>query len=131
MKSESLLYRIVHVSWVQNGRFTSQIFQPTGNNPPSLHVYHGGLITPEEAWLRFTGSSSDFRGFVGVVGVSIAECQTLQLLVNLGTDLGLEQATIEFAGMSRSQIRRTAVILREMGASRGWLFRPKRRHITA
>ena len=124
MNPEDLLYRMVHFSWVQNGRFTSQIFQPPRQNPPLLPVYYGGRITPEDAWQRFTAASPRSNQSVGVVGVSVAECQSLQLHVNLEMSLGPELATIEFTGMSRSQIRRTAVILKELARARGWLFRP-------
>ena len=124
MSPETLLFRLVHVSCVQGNAITSQVFQPVPMGEGLLSVYHGGSWSPEDAWNRFTGLLLGENKFVGVVGVTVAECQVLDLPVVPMPDAISGHAAIDFSGLSRNQIRRKSISLREFAVARGWLFRP-------
>ena len=124
MSPETLLFRIVHVSWVQGDAITSQVFQPAPTGEGFLSVYYGGSWSPEDAWNRFTSLLLGAHHFVGVVGVTVAECQVLDLPVKPMPDALDEHAVIDFSGLNRNQVRRKSIILREFAVARGWLFRP-------
>jgi hypothetical protein len=55
MTGATFLLRQVHPSFVQAGRVTSQAFRPTPKDRSLLSVYDGDQITPEAAWIHFTG----------------------------------------------------------------------------
>ena len=124
MNPDTLLFRMVHLSCVQGNTITSQVFQPAPMGTGVLSVYYGGSWSPEDAWNRFTGLLQGTHQFVGVVGVTVAECQVLELPVTLVPDALSEHAVIDFSGLSRNQIRRKSISLREFAVARGWLFRP-------
>ena len=46
MTPETLLHRMVHPTWLQNGLPTSQTFRPTPKDAGRLSVYDGSQIPP-------------------------------------------------------------------------------------
>ena len=122
MQGNTLLYRQVNPRWLQKGQVTSQAFKPTKKDERLLSVYDGDQITPENAWLHFTrnvGSKS-----AGVVGVSVAERNQLELPVRPDPNLFPEHAVIDFTGLSRGAMERKADALKIFAITRGWLYRP-------
>ena len=70
-QGEELLYRLVHPSFVHDGRVTSQALRPTPKDDDLLSVDRSSLSTPEASWGRFIESGYEA---VGVVAVSVDEC---------------------------------------------------------
>ena len=122
MNESTLLYRQVNPNWVFNGKASSQTFMPTRKDQGLLSVYDGDKITPEVSWRHF----NDTLGFdsIGVLGVSVAECQGLQLPVRPAPNLFLEHTVIDFNGLSRRVRERKADTLKMVANARDWLFRP-------
>ncbi len=123
MNPETLLYRMVHPSWIQEGSFTSQVFRPTPKDNGRLSVYDGSQITPEAALHHFTNRALGSQEAAGVVAVTVDECQTAGIAVIFDGKPYPEHAYLDFAGLTRSAIRRKADRLKELAAERGWLLR--------
>lgn len=123
MTNQTLLWRQVHPSWVQEGRVTSQVFQPTPKDDYRLSVYDGDRITAEAAWSHYT-EQLRFAS-VGVLAVTCGECQQQALAVVPDPQRFPEHAVIGFAGLSRADLRRKAQHLRAAAVQRGWQHRPE------
>lgn len=123
MNSNTLLLRQVHPSWIQQGRITSQVFQPTPKDKKRLSVYDGDKISPEQSWIHFTeclGYSS-----IGVMAVTVGECEREGLSAQSDPDLFPEHAIIEFTGNSENQIKQKAKRLKAAAEKRSWLYLEK------
>ena len=121
MNANTLLYRQIHPTWVQEGRATSQAFRPTPKDDYRLSVYDGDQITAEAAWNHYTLKLPS----VGVMAVTVAECQRQQLAAISDPLPGFsEHALIDFTGLTANQARRTARQLTRIANARGWQFRP-------
>ena len=124
MNSETLLHRMVHPTWLQNGLPTSQTFRPTPKDAGRLSVYDGSQISPRDAWRHFIGISPGEHSPVGVVAVSVSECLDTGLAVEPDPDTFPEHTLIDFTGLSKNQIKRKAGGLTDAANARGWQFRP-------
>lgn len=121
MNRETLLLRQVHPSFVQNGRVSSQAFRPTPKDESRLSVYDGDRIAPGPAWDHYTlvqGLQS-----VGVLAVSVGECEALALKAESDPAPFPEHVVIDFSGLSKGQIEKAAKQLRSRAEARDWLFR--------
>ncbi len=122
MQAETLLLRQVHPSFVQEGRFSSQVFVPTKKDEGKLSVYHGEQIQAEPSWRHYTtelGMSS-----VGVIAVTVQECNAEQLPSEHDAVPYPEHCFIDFRDpdLSKSAIKRKADNLATHARNRGWLF---------
>jgi hypothetical protein len=72
MTPSTLLLRQVHPGFVQAGRITSQVFRPTPKDEGYLSVDNGDLITPQQAWQRFTANPA--VASAGIMAVTWAQC---------------------------------------------------------
>ena len=120
---DTMLYRMVHGSWMRGDVVSSVAFRPRLADGYLLGVFDGDQITLEDAWDAFTGYYQGSSPFLGVVGVTLAQCESLGLQVHSDRDLFPARAYIDFTGLGRGEIRRKAHWLREFANSRGWLFR--------
>ena len=129
MNPKTLLYRMVHPSWIQRDEITSQVFRPTPKDNGLLSVYDGDQISPRNALIHFTNPPAGERQVVafGVVGVTVAECEDLSLPLIPDPASFSEHVLIDFTGLSRNRIKRKADSLKEYAIARGWLFRPQGR----
>lgn len=120
MTEDTLLLRQVHPTFVQQGRVTSQAFRPTPKDENRLSMYDGDQVDPEPAWHHFTA----VLGFAsaGVMGVSVAECDALQLRVESDPEPFPEHVAIDFSGFERASIEKRGKKLRAMADARGWLY---------
>ena len=121
MNQDTLLHRQVHPNFIRNGETTSQAFTPTPKDNNRLSVYDGDMISATVAWEHFTGVLGFKSG--GVMSVSVAECQAIELSVSSDPADFPEHALIEFDGFARRQATTRAKQLREYANARGWLFR--------
>ncbi|MBF0611565.1 MAG: hypothetical protein G8345_14300 [Magnetococcales bacterium] len=122
MNLKTLLLRQIHPNFIQDGRVSSQAFRPTPKDEDLLSVYHGDLITPEAAWTHFNGQPK--CSSVGVMGVSVAECEELALSARPDPLPFPEHAVIDFSTFSKSQIEKKAKQLRVRAEERNWLYQP-------
>ncbi len=125
MNRETILYRIVHPAQAQGDVITSQVFRPNLTGSRLLSVYDGDQMSPENAWESFASRLSADHGRFGVIGVTVAECQTLGLRVGRDDSLATGHAFINFVGFSPNQIRRKTRGLKEFAMARGWLIHPE------
>ncbi len=123
MNPETLLYRMVHRSWMRGDMVSSVAFRPRLVDGQLLGVFDGDRITLEGAWNEFTTYFQGGSLFLGIVGVTLAECEGLDLPVLSDPYLFPARAYIDFTGLGRAEIRRKAYRLRECANARGWLFR--------
>lgn len=120
MTDETLLLRQVNPSWIQLGRASSQVFRPTPKDEKRLSVYDGDLISGEASWQHFT----EVLGFasVGVLAVTVAECQSIDLTVFPDPIPFPEHAVIDFSGFEEGQIKKKAKQLKAAAETRGWQY---------
>ncbi|NTU49720.1 MAG: hypothetical protein HGA87_02290 [Desulfobulbaceae bacterium] len=123
MNNETLLYRQVNPTWIQQGKITSQVFRPTPKDKKKLSAYDGEQITAENSWRHFTNELSNSS--VGVMGVTVDECQQQQLNTISDAKTFPEHVLIDFAShVTKSEIVKTSKTLRSFADSRGWLYQP-------
>lgn len=120
MTANTLLFRQIHPSFVQNGRVTSQPFRPTPKDQSMLSVYDGDLISPEKSWVHFT--TKLMRQSEGTMAVSVAECATEHLNVLADPDTFLEHALIDFTGLTDKQCHTKSKKLQAKATERGWCY---------
>ncbi|MDD3034895.1 MAG: hypothetical protein PHT25_09900 [Bacteroidales bacterium] len=120
MNNNTILLRQIHPAFVQQGRVTSQAFRPTPKDQNRLSVYDGDQITAYNAFEHYTqqlGNNS-----IGILAVTIAECNDVQLPVQPDPEPFPEHAVIEFADLGKRDIEKRAKQLRIKAELRGWLF---------
>ena len=121
MTDDTLLLRQINPAWIQDGHITSQVFRPTPKDSKRLSVYDGDQISAEDAWSHYVkelGLSS-----VGVMAVTVAECDKQDLPVTPDPAPFSEHVVIEFDGCSNSQIKTKAKLLTQAAEARGWQYR--------
>jgi hypothetical protein len=119
LNGATLLHRQVNPSWVQQGRVTSQVFKPTPKDNRRLSVYDGDQVSAFHAWLHYTtelGLTS-----IGVLAVTVAECETLDLEAVPDPAPFPAHAVIKFDACTPSQIEKKAKRLKAASEARGWL----------
>ncbi len=120
MTEKTLLLRQVSPSWIQQGRVTSQVFRPTPKDQCRLSAYDGDQIVAEKAWKHFTAS----LGFesVGVMAVSVQECQVNELPATPDPKPFPEHVAIDFTGLGENQIKKKSKLLKAAAEVRGWQY---------
>ena len=121
MRPETELLRQVHPEFVQQGQPSSQVFRPTPKDRKLLSVYDGDQISPGEAFEHYTsrlGLSS-----VGVLVVTVDECETCELNPRPDPETFPEHAVIDFSEYGENEIRKRAKQLKTFAMNRGWLYR--------
>lgn len=121
MTPETVLLRQIHPSFVQEGRVTSQAFRPTPKDEGQLSVYDGDQIEPQPAWNHYT-EELDLQS-VGVMGVTVAECEGVELPVHPDPEPFPEHVLIDYTAFQKKQIEKKAKILKSKAKARDWLFR--------
>jgi hypothetical protein len=121
VKPETLLYRQIHPSFVQNGRPTSQAFRPASKDEKKLSVYDGDKIQPKASWEHYTQTLR--LSSHGVLGFTYEECtgQSLSVLED-GADYP-EHCSVDFSSLAKNAIGRVAKVLAQCAMTRGWLYR--------
>lgn len=123
MNNDTLLYRHVHSTWIQDGQITSQVFTPTPKDEKKLSAYDGDMVTAENSWIHYTGDLGNDS--VGVVAVSFAECIAQEVLPAPDPETFKEHVLIDYSAQSESRIRkRISKELKSCAIQRGWLFNP-------
>ncbi len=68
---EELLHRQVHPGWINDGRVSSQAFQPTKKDAGQLSVSRGSLVSSREAFVRHLAKG---LASAGTWSVLVLEC---------------------------------------------------------
>ena len=126
MNSDTLLYRMVSPSFMKDDNNpTAQVFKPTRKDNGFLSVYDGDQISPRDAYEHYTGSPPGLgQNAVGVLAVTVAECESLDLAVTPDPAPFPEHTLIDFSALSRGMVRYAADELRVIANARGWQYRP-------
>ncbi len=124
MSPETLLYRQVNESWLQQGVPSSQTFRPTQKDNGKPSVYDGDIIVSAEAAYIHWTQDLKLTSF-GVLAVTEAECSGKNLpAITDGIDFPAH-ATIDFTGCaSNGEIKRLAGELTKLSVARGWQHQP-------
>lgn len=121
MTDDTLLLRQVHPSWIQLGRITSQLFKPTPKDQKRLSVYDGDQMTAKDSCIHFTEQLR--HSSVGVMAVTVAECQALDLPAESDPEPFPAHAIIRFDNCDpNSHVEKKAKVLKTKAESRGWLY---------
>lgn len=125
-----LLLRQIHPTWIQENEVSTKAFDPASLsslafNPTKQHQFklstaHGKMISPEAAWERHTQQLG--QKSVGVMAVSVAECQTQELPAIHDRYQFEDHVSVDFNGLSNGQRGRKASALREAAQKRDWQF---------
>jgi hypothetical protein len=121
--ADRLLFRQVHPSWIQNGRPSSQTFQPTPKDENKLSVYDSALITAQASYDYHT-MELKLRS-AGVLGVTIADVAAAQRTFTLDGIPIPAHGFIDFVGLSGGQSKRAAQFLQQAALSRPWCYQPE------
>ena len=123
MNSNTNLYRQIHPSFIKNGgHIMSRAFHPSPNDPCRLSVYDGDQITAEKAWRHYTSTLK--RESSGVMAVTMAQCNYMNLKVVPDPHPYKEHAFVDFSSLTKKQRKKMSQDLRTVAKRRGWLFRP-------
>jgi len=118
-----LLFRQVHPSWIQNGRPSSQTFQPTPKDENKLSVYDSSLTTAQASYDYHT-TELKLRS-AGVLGVTVAEVDAAQRAFTLDGVPVPAHGFIDFEGLSGGQAKKVAQRLQLAALARPWSYQPE------
>ena len=120
MDNETLLLRQINPGFIVDGRVTSQAFRPTPKDQAMLSVYDNDMIEPADAWIHFTVQFGCYSE--GVLGISVTECNDLNLTARSDPEPFPEHAVIDFTGLSNNQCESKSKKLKIKALARGWLY---------
>ena len=121
MNNATLLLRQIHPSFIQNDRVTSQAFRPTPKDEKKLSVYDGDMIDSVAAFEHYTQELKLVS--VGVMGITVNECATLDLPCQNDPEPFPEHAIIDFSDLTERAITKKSKLLKKKAEARGWLYR--------
>ena len=119
MNSETILIRQIHPSFVQDGRVGSNAFCPTSKDEGRLSTYDGDKIDAESSWQHYTNDLG--HESVGAYGISVEECNSLDLPVAEDPEPFPEHVLVDFNGHGSSAVKKKGKKLRKFAVDRGWL----------
>lgn len=122
MNSETILIRQIHPSFIQGGRVGSNAFCPTSKDEGKLSTYDGDKIDAEAAWQHYTEDLG--HESAGAYGVSVGECESLELPVTEDPAPFPEHVLIDFSALGSSAIKKKSKKLRKFAVDRDWLYQP-------
>ena len=120
MNAETMLFRQINPSFIQNGRVSSAALRPTPKDEKQLSVYDGDRITPKESYEHFTETLHCHS--IGVLAVTVNECEGNSLSVLEDYTTFPSHALIDFTTKSNSETRKIAEHLRDSALTRGWVY---------
>jgi hypothetical protein len=133
MKENTLLHRQVHPNFIQNNKFSVQVFESDNNVPTitssvfvpkksdegELSVYNGDKFSAEESHNHYVKELES----AGVVSVTIAECKAIDLSAVEDNKPYDGHSFIDFKKLPTSQIKIKAKILKSKAATRDWTYK--------
>ncbi|MBV7530606.1 hypothetical protein [Chitinophaga sp. sic0106] len=126
LKSETLLYRQVHPSWVQNGGVsnqafvTSQTFKPTPKDQNKLSMYDGDQYSAQESYEHYSEKLTS----AGVLGVTVKEFQLEELPCESDDVTFQGHVLVDYGDHTKGTIERKSKKIRDIAIQRGWVYIP-------
>ena len=120
LTGDTLLLRQVPPGWIQDCRVTSQLFKLTTKDGKRLSAYDNRVWTAAESWEFHVAQGWQS---VGVLAVSVEECQLRGLSVCRDDVHFIGHTSICFEPMSRSAQARIAEELTRVVQARGWIHK--------
>lgn len=120
LNADTRLLRQVHPNFIQQGRVTSMVFRPTPKDVNQLSMYHGDMISAENAFIHYKlqlGLNS-----CGVLAVEVQECHNEELSTVHDSDPYPEHCFIDFTNFSKGEIERKSKKITQCATKRGWLY---------
>lgn len=121
MNNDTVLFRQIHPSFVQQGRVTSQAFRPTPKDEHKLSMYDGDQISAERSFRHYTETL--YFESAGVLGVSVTDCRELDLPAIPDPEPFIEYVLIDYSAFDKKVVEKKAKLLKAKAEKRGWLFR--------
>lgn len=118
MTGTTLLLRQIHPSFIKLGRVTSQAFRPTPKDEQKLSVYDGDLIEPAASWEHYRARKLES---VGVMAVTVEECEKEDLVARSSPEHFREHAEIDFLDFNANQCEKKGKKLKSASEARGWM----------
>jgi hypothetical protein len=123
MTGTTLLLRQIHPSFIKLGRVTSQAFRPTPKDEQKLSVYDGDLIEPAPSWEHYRARRLES---VGVMAVTVVECEKEELVARSSPEYFWEHAEIDFLDFNANQCEKKSKKLKSAAEARGWMHQADR-----
>lgn len=120
MTGNTLLFRQIHPSFVQNGHPTSQAFRPTPKDQSKLSVYDGDTIEAEASWIHYTTELQ--LASVGTMAITVDECTAEGFAVASDPEPFPEHAVVDFTGLTDKECYKKSKKLQAKAIGRGWLY---------
>jgi len=119
---DELLFRQIHPGFVQQGRFSSQVFKVTPKDENCLSVSRGFKTDPKSCYeLHIKNSYSS----CGICAVTVEECNKEELnAVDDAIDENPAHAFIDYRELNRKKADAKAGILANYARTRGFLYDP-------
>ena len=108
---------LIHPTFTQNGRVSSQAFRPTPKDENRLSVDNHDMISAEDAWKRFSAQPECTSS--GVMAVSQCECSACGLQVIEDGVPHQEHCYLDFAPFSNNQVTKVGKKLAAKAHERG------------
>ena len=123
MNSDTYLFRQIHPNFIaEDGQVTYLALKPFPKDEGKLSAYDGSQISAEAAWTHYINMLNLQSS--GVMAVTVEECESQQTKAILDAQPYPEHVSIDFAGLSKREIRDAAKKLAEFAAERGWQYGP-------
>jgi len=121
MTGETLLWRQIHPSFVQDGYPTSQAFRPTPKDQSKLSCYDGDQIEAEASFVHYTVTWQ--LASAGTMALTVDEC-SVEGLPSHPDPLGdcPEHTVVDFTGLSDKECYRKSKKLQAKAHDRGWQY---------
>lgn len=134
MQNSTHLHRQVHPKMIQDNKISVQVFEldptpvknifssvlaPSPKDDNKLSVYNGDKYTAEESFEHYTQSLEA----IGVVTVTVEECVKISLTAQEDNEPFDGHSHINFQGLSKSQIKAKAQLLKAAAVRRNWTFK--------
>ena len=126
MNAETHLWRQVHPDFIRKNQLTSQVFTPTPKDEGKLSVYDSDQISAKDSWKHYSTprpGKASYRS-VGVVAVTVEECEVPETLVFPDPDRFQEHVLIDFSELPKSKHKTVAKELSRIARDRGWMYQP-------
>lgn len=122
MNEHTKLFRQINKKWIQNGRIIRIAFTPTPKDHSGLSVFNGDVFaTAQKAFDYFTQTLS--LSSEGVVHVTVADCQSVNLPAVEDNDAFQGHALILFNELTRAEIKFKSTRLTQIAESYGWDYK--------
>jgi hypothetical protein len=120
--ADTLFFRQIHPTFLQNGNVSSEAFRPTEEHAWKLSLYDGSLITADSSWNHYTKVQK--KQSAAVMALDSVDCSSVNLPVIPSPEFFPEHCHLDFAGSGTKVQKKMARKLRDKARLRGFVFQP-------